>query len=498
MSCEGECEKKCFTFIWKLENASYCWQKQVFLDSPVFKVDELEKSKWKLSLYEIIGEKKGSFELRLQRDDKGVEKVKLNFELAFLASDGTVLQSFKKEEIVILGNQYFGNRLASRNEVFFTRRSVFLPQDTLTARCRMWKSVGEFTKEVQYFARTRIVVEKRSFLWNIENFSTLESDAKRTYEIKSQDTDEQLICLELFVSRKKILDETIRIAIIHKDPIKSSFFQLFIVDASKNLLDCFQDEFSYHDSIKRKEFDLFLTKRKLMENKIVYLPNNSLSLQCEFSFSSGILKHEETKIYDCSTLKNEPTGYLLLKENDVSVPIGILIDDLKSMLNNSLHSDIKLKTSSHSYPAHKCILSTRSPVFEAMFSTDMKEKIDNCVDIGDLKEDTILRMLRYIYGADVGELEWTSATELYEAADKYQILNLKDMCSSFLKNNLRPSNACKALILADLHEDQDLKGFVQDFILSYGKNIVNSDEWNQLLETNAKLAAETTRLKFKG
>ncbi|GBN80281.1 TD and POZ domain-containing protein 4 [Araneus ventricosus] len=148
-------------------------------------------------------------------------------------------------------------------------------------------------------------------------------------------------------------------------------------------------------------------------------------------------------------------------------------------------------------PAHTFILGARSPVFKSMFSNDMKEKINGCVDIEDLNDDTVLRLLRYIYSAEVEELEWVSAIELYVAADKYQILSLKDVCSSHLKNSLCVDNACEALILADRHQDEDLKGFVQDFILRHGEDIINSGDWEQLAEINLKLAYETMRLKYK-
>ncbi|GBN93971.1 TD and POZ domain-containing protein 4, partial [Araneus ventricosus] len=132
-----------------------------------------------------------------------------------------------------------------------------------------------------------------------------------------------------------------------------------------------------------------------------------------------------------------------------------------------------------------------------MFSNDMKEKINGCVNIEDFNDNTVLRMLRYVYSAEVEELVWVSAIDLYVAADKYQILSLKDVCSSHLKNSLCVNNACAALVLADLHQDEDLKGFVQDFILRHGEDVINSEQWDQLMETSVKLAAETLRLKYK-
>ncbi|GIX99919.1 protein roadkill [Caerostris extrusa] len=96
-------------------------------------------------------------------------------------------------------------------------------------------------------------------------------------------------------------------------------------------------------------------------------------------------------------------------------------------------SDVKLKTKTCSFPAHKFILSARSPVFKTMFSSDMRESTCDSVDIRDLEDDTVKRMLRFMYTADVVDLGWNSASDLYAAADKYEVLTLKEKCSSYLK-----------------------------------------------------------------
>ncbi|GBN29867.1 Speckle-type POZ protein [Araneus ventricosus] len=502
MACADDSRRKCFTFIWKLENASYCWQSHSdCVESPSFTVDEIHETNWILRLFSSIQRDNIGFYLHRQDDNKGAESVAIDYELAFLSSDGTALHALKGKSVeIIKGIIIGGPDFISRNEVFFGRRSVFFPQDTLTVRCRMWKSDGGMSKDVQCLARSRITVEKRSFLWSIENFSSLRSQQKKTYEIKSHDNGKHFMSLELLLTGGLLCHATVRFKIIpNYQNIKLCTFKLSVVDASQNTVKCFQDEFCYCDPCDSKDFALFCTKSELLEKKSEYLPNDVLSLWCECSFCFGTMQGEIERVdSDCiAVAKKKSDNRSLDTENEFSVPKCILLDNLKSMLNNSCVSDVKLRTKSQTYPAHKCILSARSPVFEAMFSNDMKEKINECVDIEDLNDDTVLRMLHYIYSAEVEEVDWASATELYEAADKYQILDLKGICSSYLKSNLRVNNACEALVLADLHQDEDLKRFVQDFIMRHGKDIINSGEWEQLAETNLKLAYETMRLKFK-
>ncbi|CAL1262212.1 unnamed protein product [Larinioides sclopetarius] len=290
---------------------------------------------------------------------------------------------------------------------------MFLPQDTLTARCRLWKSVGEMSKNVQCFARTRIAVEKRSFLWNIKDFSTFSFYKVQTYEIKSHDDDKMLMTLELSIPDGLICDELIRVKIIpDSENTKISTLKLSLLDASKTAIKCFQDDFWHHDSDGSKDYTLFYTKKELLEGKNTYLQNDVLSLFCECSFSCG-KRLDEIEMTDskCSTIKKkEPNSRSL---NKFSVHSCIFIDNFKSMLNDGNLSDVKLKTKRQSYDAHKSILGALSPVFKAMFSNDTKEKINECVDIEDIKDDTLslLCMLQCIYSAEVGELEWTSAIE---------------------------------------------------------------------------------------
>ncbi|CAL1262215.1 unnamed protein product [Larinioides sclopetarius] len=499
MAYEEDSKKKCFTFIWKLENASYCWQNLYgCIDSPSFTVDDLFETKWKLKLYPFLENAIG-FWLHRQADNKCAESVKIVFELAFLSSDGTVLSAYKVACLFKNGNSFGTNSFALRNEVFSARKLEFLPQDTLTTRCRIWKSFGDLSKNVQCSARNRIAVEKRSFFWNIKNFSSLKSGEKRTYEIKSHDNDRNFMSLELFLTDGVLCDEIIHFRIIPDyQSIKMSTFQLSIVEASKNAVKCFRDEFWSRDSSGSKDFTLFFTMSELLEKKSTFIPNDVLSLLCECAFSFGTMQEEIEKIdSDCIVVAKKKSDTVSTDaKNEFSVAKSSLLDNLKSMFSNSCVSDVKLRTKSQTYLSHKFILSAQSPVFKAMFSNDMKEKISECVDIEDLNDESVSRMLHYIYSAEVEELDWASATELYLAADKYQIINLKDICSSYLKTNLCIDNACEALVLADLHQDENLKGFVQDFIMSHGEDILNSEAWEQLAETNLKLAYETLLLKF--
>ncbi|XP_055951717.1 speckle-type POZ protein-like [Argiope bruennichi] len=499
-----ESQEKCFSILWKIKNFSCCTQKQgEKIESPTFVVDDLKRTKWKLWLIPK-GETDGSwigFGVRRELDCKGAEKEELKYEIAFTAEDGSDLKSSGiYKPTFCKGQSGWLTRFVKREEVFISRKSLFLPEDTLRVRCRIWKSVGDMTEDVRCTAHTIIGTQMRSFLWNVTFFSTLEFFKKRTNQIKSKEDDSPLISIDLSLSGGLNSEEIISFELSLQDKtIKFSALRLSLVDASGNKEECNQEEIWFNDPTTYARFTFPLTTNQLLEKKGAYLPNDTLSLFWECSFSKGIVLEtiEEVQYGDISSevkmsdAENEQDSY------DKAVLSNVLIDNVKSLYDEHFLSDVKLKTSNSVFPAHKFILSAASPVFKAMFSNDLKEKASNCVDIEDLDDDTVRRILVFSYSASVEDLTWETASRLYVAADKYAILILKNMCSSYLKGNLSPSNACDALLLSDLHADEDLKSSVQSYILKNAKEIVNSEEWKLLMETNAKLAAETVCLQYK-
>ncbi|GBM11961.1 hypothetical protein AVEN_209650-1 [Araneus ventricosus] len=84
MECK-ESEEKCFTFLWKLENISFCLQKRgEEIKSPTFVMDAIGKTKWKLSLYPR-GERDGNYIgyfLNRETDTEGADTEGIKYELA--------------------------------------------------------------------------------------------------------------------------------------------------------------------------------------------------------------------------------------------------------------------------------------------------------------------------------------------------------------------------------------------------------------------------------
>ncbi|GBM75418.1 TD and POZ domain-containing protein 2 [Araneus ventricosus] len=458
---------------WKIENISHCWwfKKGERFESPAFVADALEGTKWSLWLYSVEKTEDSDigFYLKREEDCRGPDNFEVHFQLAFLGKDGSIAKERTAAKCKFMKNGTWGfKKFLELERVFVTERETFLPEDTLTVQCTIW-TTDEKPEESKYlFATTAIKVKRRSFVWKIDKPSTLKSGIRNKFKDNLIDFD--LVLNEAF-DRLDInmtsFDETIKYiscntSVIDSNGRKANYGKFLSSDLKK-------EELSF----------MLLFPEILIEDKSLYFPNDVLSL--DFEFVLATVEH-----FGCRLKYPKLESGVVGKEKcrNTAVPI----DDFKSLYNDAIFSDTEIRSSTKTFPAHKAILSARSPVFRNMFSHDMKEKNSGHVDITDFEDDTIHRMLLYIYADSLEGLQFESASKLYVAADKYEILSLKNRCSSFLKENLCPENACDVLVLADLHNDDDLKSSVQDYILRQRKEVFCSQEWRDFMRTHPKLA----------
>ncbi|GBM99559.1 TD and POZ domain-containing protein 4 [Araneus ventricosus] len=492
--------KNYYSVTWAINNFSYCWHKKdEAITSPIFSIFIPEETKWKLLLFPR-GTKNGNeiaYFLYREQDCNGAENIEIEYHLETLNADGSILQENSAIEHTFCKNRRWGYpEFLNRNLVLKKCRVRYLPDDILTMRCRIKRLAQKSVEIRQIFTRTIIKVEWRSLLWTIQEFSSLTTDQKKSLVIKSA-PDEELIKIDLFLTGGQCFEEKINLNIYPIDRCMKFFtLQTFLLDVEEIQV----DSGKYENRCEHGEFSTFpltFSRNKLMTDGEIFLPNDVLSLRLELAVSTGFSFEGVTKI-DFGTISHEITNEVRdnwLKysvEEKVTENSCALINDLMSLYKDQSLCDVKLQTKTNAFPVHTTILSARSPVFRAMFSTDMKEKLNGLVDVSDLDDETVHQLIVFLYTNKLEELKWEDAVRLYEAADKYAITSLKDRCSLFLKGSLNLKNACGALILSDLHHDKGLKSSVQDYILKNAKEIFKSEEWQLLADTNSKLALETT------
>ncbi|GBM17324.1 TD and POZ domain-containing protein 5 [Araneus ventricosus] len=500
MAYNGEREGCCYIIQWRIENFSYCWHKKgEQLLSPSVVIDSLAETEWSLSLYPK-GYNNGnciSYFLCREKDSKGPDVMEINYELSFLGEDGSVLKTRGARSRPFRRDSWGYVAFQKREIIFDTERDAYLPKDTLTVQCKIWNSGEKIVENQQFIMRTIVRVDWRSFIWPIKRFSSLQSDEKIPLVVKTTSKDISMT-LELFYRGGQFSDEILNMAIHSFDPnVKLFTFQTMLLDFKRNSVDCGKQEFWFNDLNKGVIFALPLSKKFLLKNKTNYLPNDVLNLNCKYAFSTGIAFEGIEKIFfGVSIGEIVDNACQTVTDNSQYESSCFLKDDLKFLYSEGILSDMQLRTADETFPVHTVILSARSAVFRRMFSTDMQENAEKYVYIPDLDNDTVRRMLMFVYTDAFQSIQWENAVQLYAAADKYELLSLKSKCSCLLKTSFCSTNACQILILADMHQDVCLKKEAQEYILRHSKSVFSSNEWAILLDTYPKLAAETMGLKF--
>ncbi|XP_057318997.1 speckle-type POZ protein-like [Microplitis mediator] len=214
---------------------------------------------------------------------------------------------------------------------------------------------------------------------------------------------------------------------------------------------------------KTDPFSNYINIEQLFKYKDTLLPNDTLTLCVDLT------------VYDDREVSS-------IAAISLKTPQHHLADYLKDLLDTGTKSDVVITVGDKKFQAHKLILGTRSPVFDAIFSHDMKEKKENEIEIPDVDPEIFKKLLEFIYTDKVSDLD-DNAEELLEVADKYQLQLLKDMCTVSLSQTIDVENAIPIMLFADRNNVQQLIEYAEKFIIINFQKIKKTKEY-EALETS--------------
>lgn len=227
----------------------------------------------------------------------------------------------------------------------------------------------------------------------------------------------------------------------------------------------------------------FLKRNVLFNAKDELLPNDKLTIFCQITYSQVIFTNS---YHQSDSITHQP-----------SPPNNRLSKDFESLLNNKDFADVIISVDGVEYQALKAVLAARSSVFSAMFKTNgMQESVKNRIEITDISQNVLEEMLRYIYTGNVNNLH-ELADELFEAADKYDLDELKEMCLNFMSSNLSVDTAAKTLILADLHHADELKSKTMNYIVMNACKVMCTEGWKYVVASNVLINEVCSALSRK-
>lgn len=165
---------------------------------------------------------------------------------------------------------------------------------------------------------------------------------------------------------------------------------------------------------------------------------------------------ERPKIFTFTSLKPQKLIWTT-KESDLK--LVVMIEPMTKKLSSQYKADfsrlfteddtkdVKFNIDDKEIHAHKFILVVRSPVFKALFATDMKEKQLGVIEIEDVSFEAFSAFLEFLYGEKYDSSDY--AAELLYLADKYEVPDLKTRAANDLIDHITKENAVETMLTFD-------------------------------------------------
>ena len=175
-------------------------------------------------------------------------------------------------------------------------------------------------------------------------------------------------------------------------------------------------------------------------------------------------------------------------------PPNTLGIDLRAMLTSGHASDVALYVGKREFSAHRFILRARSPYFEGLFSSSMRDADSAGLTVADTEPDVFEQLLVWIYSGEVADDALHTkdmAEHLIMAANRYECGGLKLLCEASLCENLTVDNVAARLVLGEQTEAGALKSACLDFIKPDNfAGVMQTEGWGHVMEVGVELMNE--------
>ncbi|KAG8197749.1 hypothetical protein JTE90_006796 [Oedothorax gibbosus] len=379
-----------FTFTWSIHNYSYGeLEEGDCFKSPDFEVEFLGDAKWCLLLFPRGDSVTGFISFGLCNLLNRYEGSNFNFSLSIRKANGQFDEGSETIFKLFTANGYL--KFISCVELMQSDR--YLVNDTLTLRCRIWKTDVDIPASMNWEAHSRIKVSKLDYTFIINGVSVTNqefvNDFNKTVDVTEFFTKVTKTNLQVF-KKGCLCDGAIQFGLVIEQPKKDYFWKagVHLIDANGKVAHSARSEHLFESSGQMLEWNFpLISKEVLYHNKLQYMPKNQLKLRCELGFATDN-ELQTFRITNEVDFESSTIG----QESDLQ---KVWIKNMHQCYENKLFTDFMIRTPASQFPVSRNILSAHSEVFGAMFERDMKETETGIVDIEDLEDDTVSKMLMF-------------------------------------------------------------------------------------------------------
>ncbi|KAF7997006.1 hypothetical protein HCN44_005283 [Aphidius gifuensis] len=238
------------------------------------------------------------------------------------------------------------------------------------------------------------------------------------------------------------------------------------------------------------------------DNKIIHTVDNLLTSSKDLS---GIVDENKSisEIFntDSSTSDFDDSGTsscdnIDIPENNQIEPVIYTKNNLNKQIelsSNYLHmpfSDIVLNVRGKKFESHKAILSASSTVLADIIK---KNKSKKEIFLNNIKPEVAKQMLEFIYTHNMPSKHSEFINELIDAAHKFNIIKLKELCENVLIRNMSSNIAVESFIIGDFYQSKKIKNAAFKCFhdeISMSPALLESSSFNYMKNKHPKLAVE--------
>nr|GEY01933.1 SKP1/BTB/POZ domain-containing protein [Tanacetum cinerariifolium] len=160
------------------------------------------------------------------------------------------------------------------------------------------------------------------------------------------------------------------------------------------------------------------------------------------------------------------------------------ISTFRRMFSDGIHTNVIIRASDGSIGSHRAVITAYLPIFDLMFTHELKEK-DLCViKIPKMSIKVCQPFLSYLYSNKFQNQDLLShRLDLLRVADTYDVSDLKDVCQDILIEDIDSDNMMERLQTAFRYHLPRLKICCINYQVRFGNIFDIKDEFNAFIQS---------------